>query len=147
MTRALPIFKPALLEQAAEALSLKALGSIQHGSLELKLPDGSVQVYDSHKPGPHASLQVDSGQLFPRVLLGGEIAFGETYMDGLWESDDLTALLTLGILNRGAAPKALKKANDLSRFGSRRLHLSRRNTREGSRRNIESHYDLSNDFF
>ncbi len=68
-------------------------------------------------------------------------------MEGLWDSDDLTSLLVLGILNRESAPWLLKKINEVSRLSSRRLHLSRRNSRTGSRENIVAHYDLSNEFF
>ena len=34
------------------------------------------------------------------MLLHGEIGVGEAYVDGLWDSDDLVALLELGVENR-----------------------------------------------
>jgi len=147
MTLAIPTQTTNLMGRFAEAIALAAAGSIQRGCLEVTLPDGSSRVFGHGGGGPTASLRVKSPEFFTRVLTGGEIAFGETYMEGLWDSEDLTSLLILGILNRRAAPSILKKANNLSRFGSRRLHLSRRNSRSGSRKNVEAHYDLSNDFF
>jgi cyclopropane-fatty-acyl-phospholipid synthase len=147
MTLAIPSHATNLIDRFAESIALAAAGSIRQGSLELTLPDGSSRVLGQGTDGSSASLIVKSPEFFTRVLTGGEIAFGETYMDGLWDSDDLTSLLVLGIVNRSAAPGALRKLNALSRFGSRRLHLSRRNSRSGSRKNIEAHYDLSNDFF
>lgn len=147
MTLAIPTRATNLIDHFAESIALAAVGAIRRGSLELTLPDGSSRVFGYGADGPSASLHVKSPEFFTRVLTGGEIAFGETFVDGLWDSDDLTSLLVLGIVNRSAAPEALRRLNALSRFGSRRLHLSRRNSRSGSRKNIEAHYDLSNDFF
>jgi cyclopropane-fatty-acyl-phospholipid synthase len=81
------------------------------------------------------------------MLLGGEIGAGEAYMDGLWSSPDLPALLTVAALNREAL--ALPKGWWRLPFHlSRTLaHRARRNTIAGSRRNIEAHYDLGNDLY
>jgi cyclopropane-fatty-acyl-phospholipid synthase len=147
MTIALPTLRTNLIERSAQSLALKAASSIQRGSLQLTLPDGSCHKFGREDDGPAARLHVHTPEFFARALRGGEIGFGEAYMDGLWDSDDLTALLTLGILNRGSAPWILKKVNEVSRIGSRHLHLSRQNSRSGSRKNIAAHYDLNNEFF
>jgi len=80
-----------------------------------------------------------------RLILGGHIGFAESYMDGEWSSPDLTALIEL------AARKAdLEKANGGAmalRWFNRLRHGARANTRKGSRRNIEAHYDLGNAFY
>jgi cyclopropane-fatty-acyl-phospholipid synthase len=68
-------------------------------------------------------------------------------MDGLWDTDDLTGLLVLGIENRRYAPDFMRRMNDVSRWPNRKLHLGRRNSRDGSQRNIHAHYDLSNELF
>ena len=82
------------------------------------------------------------------MLLGGDVGAGEAYMDGLWSSPDLPALLRVAALNREALADA-RPAGGGCRSGSRRTlaHRARRNTKTGSRRNIEAHYDLGNDFY
>ncbi|MDB5562246.1 MAG: SAM-dependent methyltransferase, partial [Hyphomicrobiales bacterium] len=62
------------------------------------------------------------------------------------EVDDLTALFRFFLQNResfeNANPGIFRRAaNDLA------FHLSRANTREGSKENISAHYDLGNDFY
>ncbi len=84
--------------------------------------------------------------VFDEVLARGDIGFGETWMDGLWETEDLPGLLRLLSANRARLQGAIY--GRLFRLLSHRLqHLLRANTRSGSRRNIEAHYDLGNDFY
>ncbi len=82
-----------------------------------------------------------------RMLLGGEIGAGEAYMDGLWSSPDLPALLRLAALNREALALPTGWWRLPLRIRKTIAHQARRNTITGSRRNIEAHYDLGNDFF
>ncbi len=81
------------------------------------------------------------------VLLGGEIGAGEAYMDGMWSSPDLTALLRVAALNREALALSAGWWRWPSRLRETLGHRLRRNTVAGSRRNIEAHYDLGNDFY
>src|SRR4029078_13436541 len=83
----------------------------------------------------------------PGTLVGGETGAGEAYMDGLWSSPDLAALLRLAAREREALALArgwFRFPNPLGRTVAHRL---RRNTRAGARRNIAAHYDLSNDLY
>lgn len=120
--------------------------SLTIGRLVVELPGGT-----SHAFGPAGSprrtrIRIESPAFFRRLLLGGDVGLGESYMEGEWEADDLTTFLTLATENEdelavvNPLTKALNAGNDL-------LHLFRRNTRRGSRRNIAAHYDLSNEFF
>jgi cyclopropane-fatty-acyl-phospholipid synthase len=81
-----------------------------------------------------------------RVMAAGDIGFAEGYVAGDWDTPDLAVLLeVLGEnwdrLNR------LTAGSPLVRLSNRVLNLFRRNTREGSRRNIHAHYDLGNAFY
>jgi cyclopropane-fatty-acyl-phospholipid synthase len=136
-----------LSESVAKRIAIEAASHIREGHLEAVLPDGERRSFGRPGAEPSASIEVRDDAFFAKVLSGGEIAIGETYMDGLWSTPDLTALLVLGILNREHAPPLIKRLNEMSRAASRRLHLLRRNTPQGSRKNIEAHYDLGNDFY
>ncbi len=81
------------------------------------------------------------------MLLGGEIGAGEAYVDGLWSSPDLPGLLGVAALNREALALAKGWWRAPLRLRSTLAHRLRRNTVRGSRRNIEAHYDLGNDFY
>jgi cyclopropane-fatty-acyl-phospholipid synthase len=137
----------ALVDRTGEALFLKTCAVVNEGALEVTLPDGTQHVFRGLHDGPQARVRVNHSGAYTRLMRGGEIGLGESYMDGLWQTDDLTSVLMLGILNRKYAPSWVQRVNDIARLPSRRWHIGRRNTPSGSRRNIEAHYDLSNDMF
>ena len=59
---------------------------------------------------------------------------------------DLKALFEFYLANEAAITRAMPHVND-TRSADRSHHLSRANTRAGSRRNIADHYDLGNAFY
>ena len=69
------------------------------------------------------------------------------YMDGLWSSPDLPALLRLAARNRESLALSGGWFRVPAQLGRTIAHRARRNTRAGSRRNIAAHYDLGNDFY
>jgi cyclopropane-fatty-acyl-phospholipid synthase len=68
------------------------------------------------------------------------------YVHGDWSSPDLPALIELAAHNDFRFLNAIGGLAP-SRFVNWLSHFSRRNTQPGSRRNIEAHYDLGNDFY
>ncbi|MGE0152412.1 MAG: class I SAM-dependent methyltransferase [Reyranellaceae bacterium] len=133
------------LPLAARAV-LTAMARLEIGSLAIALPDGRRQRFAGPQPGPDAELHVHDWRLFGRVVRGGDMAFGEAYMEGWFDTPDLPALLTLGALNQAALERAFQ-ATRLRRAVWRLLHLRRYNSRRGSARNISAHYDLGNEFY
>ncbi|MCA1909975.1 MAG: cyclopropane-fatty-acyl-phospholipid synthase family protein [Magnetospirillum sp.] len=119
---------------------------LRHGRLDLTLPSGRTHRLDGAEPGPQAALRVVRPRMVRRLLSGGAVGLGEAFMDGDWESPDLTALLELGDLNDRAHGQALD-GHPLVRLGLRLWHRRRDNSKSGSRRNIAAHYDLGNAFY
>jgi len=142
---------------------IKAFSAMQRGHLRLDLPDGGVLEFGSVDDAanrrlplglsPCARLQVHREAFFRRCFWSGDIGFAESFIDGDWETPDLTALIAFFVLNVEDAPtlsgsrRALPSALNLLRSVNRIGHLLRPNTRRIARRNIREHYDLSNDFF
>ncbi len=128
----------------ATRLCLEMLDRLDGGAIAVELPDG-VRVRAGHGPLV-AHLRVRDHAVFDEALARGDIGFGETWMDGLWDTEDLPGLLRLLSANRARLQGAIY--GRMFRLLSHRLqHLLRANTRSGSRRNIEAHYDLGNDFY
>ena len=83
-----------------------------------------------------------------RGPLRGSVGLGETYVAGLWETDDLVSLIRI-------AARELRDLDGTARRGDARrgasctapARLVPENTRVGARRNISAHYDLGNDLF
>lgn len=80
-----------------------------------------------------------------RLGAGGLIGFGEAYQAGDWDADDLVGLLT--VLAADLPALVPPRLQWLRRFHGARAPGPDANTRDGARRNIERHYDLSNDLF
>ncbi|SFF48681.1 cyclopropane-fatty-acyl-phospholipid synthase [Actinacidiphila alni] len=87
----------------------------------------------------------DPRAFFRRIGSDGLIGFGESYMAGEWDADDLTGVLTVFAEHVAVlVPPSLQR---LRALWARRRPEAQRNTREGARDNIRRHYDLSNDLF
>ncbi|HPI92511.1 MAG TPA: cyclopropane-fatty-acyl-phospholipid synthase family protein [Deltaproteobacteria bacterium] len=133
-----------LFARAIEAL----LSRIERGRLRIILPNGTKRVFGpGAAPGREAGIRVNDNAFFSRIALHGEIGLGESYVEGLWDSEDLPGALEVLIDNRHALRDGNIALSVLSRARNFRLHCSRPNTLCGSRANIEAHYDLSADFY
>lgn len=82
-----------------------------------------------------------------RGPLTGSLGLGETYTDGLWETDDLVALVRIAAREIADPGPARRAAAALRGLWHRLLRLVPGNSREGARRNISAHYDLGNELF
>ena len=136
-----------IIDQTARRVMLGAARRIRVGRLALVLPDGSRRVYGDRTSPDAAEIHVHDTAAAARMLLGGDIGAGEAYVDGLWSSPDLPALLRVAALNREALALARGWWRLPIRLEKTLTHRARRNTVAGSRRNIEAHYDLGNDFY
>lgn len=120
------------------------LEKLSDGLLEMSLPDGSHVLFGQGDHG--VSLHVHDESMFGLILARGDIGLAEAYLDGLWDSPDVTGLLTLLARNRTVLKKALYGSwHHL--LAARVRHWLNRNSRSGSKRNIMAHYDLGNDFY
>ena len=136
-----------IIEEAARRVMLGAARRIRVGRIAVVLPDGSRRVFGD-AASPHAGeIRIHDTTAAVRMLLGGETGAGEAYMEGLWSSPDLPALLKVAALNRDALAIAGGWWRVPANLQRSLLHRARRNTVTGSRRNIVAHYDLGNDFY
>ena len=126
---------------------LGAAERIRVGHLTVVLPDGTRRQFGDPCSPQAGEMRIHDPSAAVRMLLGGEIGAGEAYVDGLWSTPDLPALLAVAALNREALalPKGWWRMP--LRMQKAIVHRARRNTMRGSRRNIEAHYDLGNDFY
>ena len=121
------------------------LTRMARGTLELTTPEG-YQLRFGCGIEPWADLQLTDWVALRRIFRNGDVGLAECHRDGLITSSDLTALIRLAIQNQNALDKAIQ-GNRLLSLGHRIRHQLRFNSRRGSARNIEVHYDLGNDFY
>ncbi|HEY8360336.1 MAG TPA: cyclopropane-fatty-acyl-phospholipid synthase family protein [Ramlibacter sp.] len=134
---------PVGMPVAARA-ALRMLDQLRDGTLTVHLPDGSARRFGSGEL--HAAIHLASWQPLVRALRSGDIGFAESYLDGEWTTPSLPDLLVLLVRNRRALEQAVY-GSFWGRLAHRLQHLLNRNSRTGSRRNIQAHYDLGNSFY
>ena len=135
-----------------QKIILGMLQKMNKGYVELTLPSGETFAWGDGKYPIHAKVRINSNDFFKRCMLYGDVGFGECYVDGLWDTPDITKVISWFLLNVDDAPTIsgsnvklwvvnfLKTANKLS-------DATRANTKLGSKKNISVHYDLNNEFF
>jgi cyclopropane-fatty-acyl-phospholipid synthase len=118
---------------------------VHTGRLTIVTPSG-IRLSHEGTPGPQGVLVLRRWRTLRRLLLQGDIAFAEAFMDGDWDSPDLPALIELAGRNMPTLADTFD-ANWFHRMRNRWLHRMNANTRRGSKRNIRHHYDLGNAFY
>ena len=129
-----------------ELIGFALLGKPRHGAVTVILPNGRARTMGNPASGLHSVLKLNNFKVIGAAMRRGTVGFAASYINGDIEIDDLTALFRFFLKNRdmfnSANPGLFKRAaHDFA------YHMSRRNTKEGSKQNISEHYDLGNDFY
>jgi len=132
-------------------LTLKLLSPMKLGRLNITLPEGTNFTLGE---GDEiiADVQIKNNVFFKKCVLYGDVGFGESYVDGDWDTSNVTNVIKWMVLNIDSAPtlsgssRKFDPAN-LMKFFNRGFHILNKNNKSGSQKNIEYHYDLSNDFY
>ncbi|MES2591494.1 MAG: cyclopropane-fatty-acyl-phospholipid synthase family protein [Bacteroidota bacterium] len=134
-----------------EKIIIQLLSKMQMGTLNLILPNGEhIKIGGSNEVV--ATIEVKNNYFFKRCVLYGDIGFGEAYVDGDWETDNIGNVIKWFLLNVENAPTASGSQTQTFALNVLKLfntiyHKKRENSINGSKKNISEHYDLHNDFF
>lgn len=132
----------------ARSILLRKLASLREGSLTIV--DGRERFTfgrESDAFPVRATIDVRDRSFWPRATFGGSIGAGEAFMDEAWTCDDLVALARILVRNRESLDGLDSGAGKLAAPLHALYHRLRDNTLAGSRKNIEAHYDLGNEFY
>ncbi len=124
----------------------RMLNGLRFGRLRIVLPSGAVLEKCGTEQGPDATIVIHRWRMLWRVLASGDIGFAEGFIHGDWTTPDLTAVIRFAARNTEALAPAIE-GSAVAKLFHRLRHVLNANTRRGSRRNIEAHYDLGNDFY
>jgi cyclopropane-fatty-acyl-phospholipid synthase len=134
-----------LMDRAARRVVARRLDGLHRGTVTLTEPSGANEFGESADLS--ATIRVNRSRFFRDTVLGGTMSVGESYLRGDWDCDDLTSLFRIFVRNSHATSRLDSGLARLAGWSHRFFHWLRANTRAGSRRNIEAHYDLGNEFF
>ncbi|MEO0477300.1 MAG: cyclopropane-fatty-acyl-phospholipid synthase family protein [Planctomycetota bacterium] len=136
-----------LLDRTCRKVLLGQLRRIENAQITL-LDQGQRLIFGVVGEGdPRCTITVHHPRFYRDAVLGGHLGAAEGYIHGLWDCDDLTALVRIFARNLALSDQmdklSVRIGGALLKFG----HHLKRNTLSGSRGNIAAHYDLGNDFF
>ena len=131
---------------AAVRILRNVLRGIEYGKLVVRAPNGETIEVSGPRPGPEATITLRNWRPLWKLFVRGDVGFAEAFLEGDWESPDLTAVFELAAQNLEVIASRIKGFAPVHML--RRLsHFGNANTRRGSRRNIAFHYDLGNGFY
>ena len=121
---------------------------VRSGSLAIIDAAGREHVLKGDQPGPDVVVKLHDAKLHHQLLLNPEMKTGEAYMDGTLtiERGTIRDLLTLYALNR-ANLRAGPVQKNLRAWTKRARAWLPKNDASRSKKNVEAHYDLSNDMY
>ena len=137
----------AVAARMARSVVIGRLEGIEVGDLTV-VDECGTRRFGRPKTGPSARVNIRDPAVWTAIALGGSLGAGESYMDGLWSTDDLVA--TVRVMLRASSRLSSVDGAGLGLVRGTLdslYHRFRRNTKTGSRRNIAEHYDLGNEFY
>lgn len=138
---------PSLGLRACRAAFLKCLSHMPEGQLTIKERGDTVGEFGDASSELRAVVDIQELVAYQRLLLGGSIAAGETYMEKQWETDDLTAVIRIFARNLPTLDYWENKFKWLTMPVMKWQHFLNRNTKKQAKKNIEAHYDLGNKLY
>ena len=132
-----------MLEGYYKNIIFNFLNNIEKGTVIIN--DDVSKTFGSGEP--KVTIEIVSPRFYRRAVLGGDLGFAESYAKSEWFTDNLTDLITILILNKENLSGLDIGWSFISKLFAKIGHWRRRNTLSGSKRNIQDHYDLSNEMF
>ncbi|MDN7135296.1 SAM-dependent methyltransferase [Pseudidiomarina terrestris] len=126
---------------------LRLLSELQDGYVTLREQGVILGQFGSKESDLKAEINVLRPSFYRRLLLGGSIASGETFIDKSWETPDLTTVIQLFARNLPALDAFEAKFSWLLLPWQKFQHWRRRNHKQQAKENISAHYDLGNDLY
>jgi len=140
--------KVAWVDQLACSLLFKKLDAIQQGHLKIHF-NGLIYEFGEQDKQKHlnAVIHVHNVKIFKSIILGGEPAAGKSYVQGGWSSENLIDVIRLFTLNRGVLYSFKYGLGSFANHIYRFVHRRRKNSTQGSKKNIKAHYDIGNELY
>ncbi|QQA41533.1 SAM-dependent methyltransferase [Pelagovum pacificum] len=119
---------------------------LEHGRIDLHLPDGRTFRAEGRKPGPVAEAHIHDPDIFARLIRDGDLGFCEGYVDGAWSTPDLLAFFDFVHADNDAIFDGFPGISIVRAYERFRFWMQR-NTKTQAKKNISAHYDLGNEFY
>ena len=134
-----------MINKISDTIVYNALKNIKHGYLEIINFEGDVFKFGDLKEDLKVKIIIKHPGLNYKLIRYGSIGLAESYMQGYFQTDNLTNLIELTARNI----KLIYKFSGVLDFPIINFIKNKiiKNTKKRSKKNIAKHYDLGNDFF
>ena len=126
-------------------LFISTLKKCTKGSIMITDPSGEI-VKINNNSEVTADIKINDWSIINNLIKNGDVGFASDYRDGKWSSTNLKDLFTFVIINDKTLSRLLF-GQIITRFFSNIKYIFNKNTIKGSKKNIEAHYDLGNNFY
>ncbi len=134
----------------ARLLAHRLFAQVRGGTLRVLDPPGTRAF---GRPGPSSQTQLEAAitvhdpRFYERLLAERSIGLGESYADGWWDADNLTAALRLAHRGLSRTHPLLDRVHRAITPVVDPITRRRRPDQKRDRSNVRAHYDLGNDLF
>ena len=104
------------------------------GSLTIQENGDVVARFGTDESDLRATVNIKDVQAYRRLLLGGSVGAGEAFMDGLWDSDDVTAVVRVFARNLSTLDEWENKFKWVTMPINKIQHFARRNTTDQAKK-------------
>ena len=134
-----------IVNKISDLIVFQTLKNLRHGFLEIKNFDGEVFKFGDVNDQLKARIEIKHPSLNYNLIRNGSIGLAESYMQGYFETDNLSNLIEITAKNI----KLIYKFSGILDFSAINFLKNKiiKNTKKRSKENIAKHYDLGNDFF
>jgi len=136
-----------LIDKTCRKIFLQCLRRLPYGSLTIQECGDTIAQFGNENDDLRANVNIKDVRAYRSLLLGGSVGAGEAYMDDLWDSHDVTAVVQIFARNLPVLDEWENKFKWLTMPINKIQHFTRRNTKDQAKRNIEAHYDLGNKLY
>ncbi|MBL8853388.1 MAG: class I SAM-dependent methyltransferase [Planctomycetaceae bacterium] len=128
-------------------LLFKQLQNIREGRIAVEDADGVCEFGSDLGNYRSVKVQIHHPAAYRRLVVGGDLGFADSLIAGDFSTDNLVGLMRILVNSTRGGDGRIGKPSFARQVWGRMRHWLRRNHRANSRRNIQAHYDLSNEFF
>ena len=134
-----------IIDRISDTIVFNELKNIKYGFLVITNFDGEVLKFGDINEELKVSIIIKHPSLNYNLIRNGSIGLAESYMQGYFETENLSDLIELTAKNI----KLIYKFSGILDFPIINFLKSKiiKNTKNRSKENIAKHYDLGNDFF
>lgn len=131
-------------EKICRSMFIGALRHLPQGNLVIKEHGQLLASLGDESSDLKGEVHILNTAAYPKLLLGGSIASGETFTDKLWDSPDLTQVIRIFARNLSTLDAWEKRFKWLTLPMAKVKHIANNNSPTQAKKNIGAHYDLGN---